>query len=117
MAGFFEDEEDEDIPDDEEEDKIAQKEWEDSERSDPDREYDDSDSGDADLWWGSEGLKSVPPKRLTRDVIDYMKKKKIKIGNIPALLYGITSEKLYIFVHGGYGKKEDADDFFEKYLT
>jgi esterase/lipase len=40
-----------------------------------------------------------------------MKKEKIKIGNIPALLYGTSSQKLYIFVHGRYGKKEDADSF------
>jgi len=40
-----------------------------------------------------------------------MKKEKIKIGNIPALLYGMNSEKLYIFAHGKYGKKEDADSF------
>jgi len=40
-----------------------------------------------------------------------MKKEKIKIGNILALLYGTDSAKLYIFVHGRYGKKEDADDF------
>lgn len=40
-----------------------------------------------------------------------MKKEYLKIGNIPALLYGAKSEKLYIFVHGRYGKKEDADNF------
>jgi len=40
-----------------------------------------------------------------------MKKEKINIRNIPALLYGANSEKLYIFVHGRYGKKEDADSF------
>ncbi len=40
-----------------------------------------------------------------------MKKENLTIGNIPALLYGTNSEKLYIAVHGRYGKKEDADDF------
>ena len=40
-----------------------------------------------------------------------MKKEKIQIGNIPAILYGTNSEKLYIFVHGKYSKKEDADSF------
>jgi len=40
-----------------------------------------------------------------------MNKEKIKIGNIPALLYGTNSDNLYIFVHGRYGKKEDADGF------
>jgi len=40
-----------------------------------------------------------------------MNKEKIKIGNIPALLYGTNSGKLYLFVHGRYGNKEDADGF------
>ena len=36
---------------------------------------------------------------------------KIRIENIPALLYGTSSEKLYIYVHGRYSKKEEADTF------
>jgi len=40
-----------------------------------------------------------------------MKTENLTIGNIPALIYGENSEKLYIAVHGRYGKKEDADDF------
>jgi len=52
MAGFFEDEEDEDREEDEDEreDREAREEWINDEIGDPDREYDDSDSGDADLW-------------------------------------------------------------------
>lgn len=40
-----------------------------------------------------------------------IKKEKIQIGNIPALLYGTDSEKLYIFVHGKQSYKEEADNF------
>jgi len=39
------------------------------------------------------------------------KKEKMRIENIPALLYGVNSEKLYIFVHGKDSQKEEADDF------
>ena len=40
-----------------------------------------------------------------------MKKEKLQIENIPAILYGNNSDKLYIFVHGKYSKKEEAEDF------
>lgn len=40
-----------------------------------------------------------------------MKKENIKIGNIPAILYGDNSEKLFIFVHGSESKKEEAKRF------
>jgi hypothetical protein len=40
-----------------------------------------------------------------------MRKEEIKIGNIPALLYGANSKKLYIFVHGRYSNKEEAENF------
>ncbi|HNX23619.1 MAG TPA: alpha/beta hydrolase [Spirochaetota bacterium] len=40
-----------------------------------------------------------------------MKEKKIQIENIPAILYGTDSERLYIFVHGKYSKKEEAENF------
>jgi hypothetical protein len=40
-----------------------------------------------------------------------MKKAEIKIGNIPALLYGANSKKLYIFVHGRCSNKEEAENF------
>ena len=41
----------------------------------------------------------------------FMKKENIKIGNIPAILYGNNSEKLFIFVHGSESKKEEAKRF------
>ncbi len=40
-----------------------------------------------------------------------MKQEKIQIGNIPALLFGESSENLYIFVHGKNSKKEEAENF------
>jgi hypothetical protein len=40
-----------------------------------------------------------------------MEKEKINIENIPTLLYGTNSDKLYIFVHGRYSEKEEADSF------
>lgn len=40
-----------------------------------------------------------------------MKKENFDIGNIPAILYGYNSDKLYIVVHGRYGNKEEAEGF------
>ena len=40
-----------------------------------------------------------------------MKKEKLQIENIPAILYGSNSDKLYLFVHGRYSNKEEAEDF------
>ena len=42
-----------------------------------------------------------------------MKKKNIKIENIPVVLYGDTSDKLYLFIHGKCGYKEEAEFFAE----
>lgn len=40
-----------------------------------------------------------------------MEQKQIKIGKIPAILWGEPAEKLYIFVHGLHGCKEEAEMF------
>lgn len=40
-----------------------------------------------------------------------MNKLNIKIDNIPAIILGESSNKVYIFVHGKYGCKEEAEDF------
>jgi alpha-beta hydrolase superfamily lysophospholipase len=37
--------------------------------------------------------------------------KSFQIEGIPAVLYGETSQKLYLFVHGKHGQKEDAEQF------
>ena len=42
-----------------------------------------------------------------------MKKEKIIIDNIPAVIYGEKSEKLYLFVHGKLSCKEEAERFAE----
>lgn len=42
-----------------------------------------------------------------------MKKQKTKIEDIPAVLYGGTSDQLYIFIHGKCGCKEEAEAFSE----
>ena len=42
-----------------------------------------------------------------------MDKQYIKIGHIPAVIYGEKSEKAYIFVHGKCGRKEEAESFAE----
>ena len=36
---------------------------------------------------------------------------KIRINNIPAILYGSASDKLYLYVHGKYSRKEEAEHF------
>lgn len=40
-----------------------------------------------------------------------MEKERFNINNIPAILYGSKSDKLYLVVHGRYSKKEEADNF------
>jgi alpha-beta hydrolase superfamily lysophospholipase len=40
-----------------------------------------------------------------------LKKVKLQIENIPAILYGADSKKLYLFVHGRYSEKEEAENF------
>lgn len=46
-----------------------------------------------------------------------MKKQKIMIENIPAILWGETSNKLYLFIHGKMGSKEDAALFAEEAIA
>jgi len=36
---------------------------------------------------------------------------KIKINNIPAILYGSASDRLFLYVHGKHSRKEDAEQF------
>ena len=40
-----------------------------------------------------------------------MKKEKFQIENIPAIVYGSASDRLYLFVHGRYSNKEEAENF------
>lgn len=40
-----------------------------------------------------------------------MIKRKLQIENIPSILYGPDSDKLYLFVHGKYSNKEEAEAF------
>lgn len=42
-----------------------------------------------------------------------MKEAVYKIGHMPALLCGGTADRVYLFVHGRYGCKEEARDFAE----
>ena len=42
-----------------------------------------------------------------------MKTQKLEIGGIPALLYGEESRKVYLYVHGKMGCKEEALPFAE----
>ena len=39
------------------------------------------------------------------------KKEKIQINNIPAIIYGSDSDKLYLYVHGKDSRKEEAEHF------
>lgn len=43
-----------------------------------------------------------------------MKKLEFEIAGIPALLVGEPSERLYLYVHGKMGYKEEALDFAER---
>jgi len=47
-------------------------------------------------------------------IVGIMNIQQLKISNIPALLYGSSSEKIFIYVHGRNGRKEDANGFAEK---
>lgn len=40
-------------------------------------------------------------------------KKELKINGIPAVLWGISSRKIYLYVHGQGGCKEEAEIFAE----
>ena len=42
-----------------------------------------------------------------------MKTQKLEISGIPALLYGKESRKVYLYVHGKMGCKEEALPFAE----
>ena len=50
-------------------------------------------------------------RHLTGDVT--MKTQKLEISGIPALLYGKESRKVYLYVHGKMGCKEEALPFAE----
>lgn len=39
------------------------------------------------------------------------RQEKIKINNIPAILYGSASDRLYLYVHGKQSRKEEAEHF------
>lgn len=43
----------------------------------------------------------------------YMEEVLWNIGHIPAVLYGGKSDRVYLFVHGRFGRKEEAKDFAE----
>lgn len=40
-----------------------------------------------------------------------MKQEKLSIGKTPAIIYGDPSDKVYLFVHGQNGRKEEAGQF------
>ena len=42
-----------------------------------------------------------------------MKRKRILIGKIPSILWGTPSDRLYLYVHGQHGCKEEAEAFAE----
>lgn len=39
------------------------------------------------------------------------RQEKIKVNNIPAILYGPASDRLYLYVHGKLSRKEEAEHF------
>ena len=43
----------------------------------------------------------------------YMKEERFPIANIPAMLYGDSEEKLFLYIHGKMGFKEEAARFAE----
>ena len=43
-----------------------------------------------------------------------MKTQKLEISGIPALLYGEESRKVYLYVHGKMGCKEEAHAIYQK---
>lgn len=42
-----------------------------------------------------------------------MKRQNIRVGNIPAIVWGNKSDKVYVYVHGKMSSKENARDFAE----
>ena len=42
-----------------------------------------------------------------------MKEVLFQIEQLPAVLYGENADKVYLFVHGKCGYKEEAEDFAE----
>lgn len=42
-----------------------------------------------------------------------MEERKLSIGEIPSIIYGRESEKVYIYIHGQYGHKEESRAFAE----
>ena len=42
-----------------------------------------------------------------------MKTEKFYIGNIPVIVWGEWSEKVYLYVHGKMARKEEAAEFAE----
>lgn len=42
-----------------------------------------------------------------------MEEKRIKIGIIPAVIYGEKADKVYLYIHGKLGQKEEAADLAE----
>jgi hypothetical protein len=40
-----------------------------------------------------------------------MKQKQTMIGEIPAVIFGKHSDKVYLFIHGQGGNKEEAESF------
>lgn len=41
---------------------------------------------------------------------DKMKRQFVKMENVPAVIYGEKSDKVYIFIHGKQGYKEEGED-------
>jgi len=39
------------------------------------------------------------------------RQEKIQINNIPAILYGSASDRLYLYIHGRHSRKEEAEQF------
>ena len=48
---------------------------------------------------------------ISWEMYKFMKKEYLKIEQIPSILWGDTSQKLYLFIHGKDGSKEDAKTF------
>lgn len=49
--------------------------------------------------------------RTVRLELNYMEHITFRIGNIPALLFGAESDKVFLFIHGMNGNKEEAELF------
>jgi alpha-beta hydrolase superfamily lysophospholipase len=46
-------------------------------------------------------------------IMNFINMRKIEVGNIPSILWGELSDKIYIFVHGKMLNKESAQEFAE----